>query len=145
MDVEDYKRYIIELRDKESLQTSALCLNIVSTLLVATGAILVLAIQQGVSESNSSHSWLVRLSIVLYLTDSICALIALGILLIRSNRRTRTLLKEIEFPHTSNSGKGVDISHPQWEYNLLWFCVASAFLLFASATIALGLFALCGS
>lgn len=143
--MDEYKKHIIELRDRESLQTSTLCLNIVSTLLIATGAILVLAIQQGVSESGSSRSWLVRLSIVLYLVCIVCALIALGILLIRSNRRSRTLRKEIESPHLTNNGRGVEVSHPQWEYNLLWFCVACAFVLFASATTTLGLYALCDS
>ena len=133
-------QYLVALHDKESLETSTMCLNILSTLLVASGAILTLAIQQGIAESNTSSSWLVRLSIFQYLIEILVVLIAFCILLIRRIRRIRTLRSALGGKHTSEF---LSVHHPKIELIALCVCVACAFVLFASATVTLGLYALC--
>lgn len=129
-------QYLAALHDKESLETSTMCLNILSTLLVASGAILTLAIQQGIAESNTSSSWLVRLSIFQYIIEILVVLIALCILLVRRIRRIGTIRSKLK---GKQGGEYISIHHPKIELIALCACVACAFVLFASATVTLGL------
>lgn len=131
-------QYLVALHDKESLETSTMCLNILSTLLVASGAILTLAIQQGIAESNTSSSWLVRLSIFQYLIEILAALIALGILLARRIRRIDTIRSKLN-DEREQEEVGILVPHSKPEFYALCACVACAFVLFASATVTLGL------
>lgn len=138
----DFIKYLEELHDKESLETSSVCLNILSTLLVASGAILTLAIQQGFAESNTSSSWLVRLSIFQYVVQILAVLIALCILLVRRIRRIGTIRSKLNGEQEHEAEEYMLVPHPKPEFYVLCVCVVAAFVLFASATLTLGLYAL---
>lgn len=138
-----YVRQLLDLRDKEALKTADTCLQIMSTLIVAAGAILTLSIELAVSERYTPHSWALRMSILLLIGSSLAALIAVGILLIRRIRRTDIIGAKADEASKNKIRDGlVDIEHSRVLFFLLLACVVASFALFASATITLGLYAL---
>lgn len=139
---DQYLMYLIELRDKETLETSDICLRILSTLIACAGVTLTLSIQLGLSESSNPYSWVCHLSTLQFLTSILCALTALGILLERRIRRIHTIEKEIGKKKSEDEGNPtISVPHSHALFFLLGVCVVVAFALFASATITLGLYA----
>lgn len=134
---------LINLRDKEALETADICLRIVSTLIAVSGAILILSIELTVSVCSNPRSWLLRTSTLLYLLCTLSSLIALGILLIRRIRRVdRIGAKAANSNNATQNADVIDIGHSPVEFYVLLACVVASFGLFASATITLGLYAL---
>jgi len=137
------RQELINLRDKEALETADICLRIVSTLIAVSGAILILSIELTVSGCSNPRSWLLRTSTLLYLLCTLSSLIALGILLIRRIRRVdRIGAKAANLDNATQNADVIDIGHSPVEFYVLLVCVVASFGLFASATITLGLYAL---
>ena len=137
-----YIPQLLAIRDKEALETSDICLRIMSTLIVAAGAILTLSIELAVGERCNPHSWVLQMSILLLTGSSLAALIAIGILLIRRIRRTDIIGAKAGEALDNKIRDGlIDIEQSRALFFVLLACVGVSFVLFAIATITLGLYA----
>ena len=142
-EIEKYYQSLIELRDREALETSDVCLRIVSTLIACSGAIVVLSIELGVGDRCTPYSWVLPLSTIQQLLCILVSLTAIGILLRRRIRRLRTIEDKVgQANKLWGLSKTIHVLHSHAEFVLLGVCVVVAFALFASATITLGLYSI---
>lgn len=138
-----YLQALLELRDKEARETADTCLRMLSTLIVAVGAIQVLSIELTAAERCNPYSWVLRMSTALLTGSSLAALIAIGILLIRRIRRTDSIgAKADEAAKKRIRDDLINIPQSRVLFVLLLVCVGVSFALFAIATITLGLYSL---
>lgn len=142
-EIEKYYQSLIELRDREALETSDVCLRIVSTLIACSGAIVVLSIELGVGDRCTPYSWVLHLSTLQHLLCILASLIAIGILLKRRIRRVRTIEDKVdEVKKFWILSKTIHVPHSHAEFVLLGVCVVASFALFASAITTLVLYSM---
>lgn len=142
-EIEKYYQSLIELRDREALETSDVCLHIVSTLIACSGAIVVLSIELGVGDRCTPYSWVLHLSTLQHLLCILASLTAIGILLKRRIVRVRTIEDKVDEVKKSWSlSKTIHVPHSHAEFVLLGVCVVASFALFASAITTLVLYSI---
>lgn len=142
-EIEKYYQSLIELRDREALETADICLRIVSTLIACSGAIVVLSIELGVGDRCTPYSWVLHLSTLQHLLCILASLIAIGILLRRRIQRVRTFEKKVdEVKDECIFSNLIHVPHSRDESVLLGVCVVASFALFASAIITLVLYSI---
>lgn len=142
-EIEKYYQSLIELRDREALETSGVCLRIVSTLIACSGAIVVLSIELGVGDRCTPYSWVLHLSTLQHVLCILASLTAIGILLRRRIRRLRTIEDKVgQAKELWSLSKTIHVPHSHVEFVLLGVCVVASFALFASAITTLVLYSM---